>query len=95
MVNSAASKYGYASDDILNDVIASFGVIFQALGEIIGSLYAGFVADWVGIENAFVLAGAINFVFAVIFFLGTGMIGEVFCKKNKKSLLIVHDETEE
>ena len=95
MVKSAGIKYGYASDDILTDVISSFGVTFQAFGELSGALYAGFMADWLGIENTFVIAAAINFGFVVIFFFSTGMIGEVFCKKNKKSLLVVPDETKE
>ena len=95
MVKSATTKYGYANDDILNDVISSFGVIFGALGEITGSLYAGFAADLIGIENTFTYAGALNFIFAVVFFLGTDMIGEVLCKKHKKSLLVVPDKTQE
>lgn len=88
MIKSAEFSYGYINDDILTDVIASFKVLAAASGEIIGPLYAGFMSELVGIENACLLLAAISFAFAIVFALGTEMITDLFKKSRKNSLLL-------
>jgi MFS family permease len=83
MIKSATIQYGYPKDDILTDVISSFGVIAQALGQIAGFLYAGLFAEVIGIDNAFLGAAGFFLCVGVCFFLGTGAIGEVFCKRKE------------
>jgi hypothetical protein len=84
MVKSASERYGYANDDILIDVIAALGVVFQAIGEIIGALYGGIVADWAGIERTFVIAGGMSVAFGIWFAVGTDLVSDVVCgKKNE------------
>ena len=41
MIKSATISYGYANDDILNDVVSTFTVVATAVGEILGPLFAG------------------------------------------------------
>ena len=87
MVKSATTSYGYANDDILNDLISTFVVIATAIGEILGPLFAGFISDWAGIENACTLAGLFYFTICITFVIGTGLLTNCF-RKHKKSQLL-------
>ena len=88
MIKSATISYGYANDDILNDVVSTFTVVATAVGEILGPLFAGLISDWAGIENACTLAGLLFFTLCIAFVLATGLFTKGFVTHKKNQLLI-------
>lgn len=94
MIKVAEFEYEYTNDDILTDVLSSFCVFAGSFGEVIGPLYAGFVADLIGIENCCVLVGIASFIFAIVYAIGTGVFTD-YCKKDKykKSSLLINTKT--
>ena len=82
MLTASSSDYGYANDDILTDVISSACMIACGLGEILGPLFSGFVADIIGIQNACNIVALLSFILAFAFAVGTGAVCEWIRKKN-------------
>ena len=91
MLKSAVESYGYKEDDVLNDIISSFATFGGALGEIFGPLFVGIVSDFYGIETCCAIAGLINFVFAFVFFIGTGYLEKMICCKKKNIKVACED----
>ena len=83
MLKSAVECYGYQENDVLNDIISSFATFGGALGEIFGPLFVGIASDFLGVETSCAITALINFVFAFVFFFGTGYLEKVICCKKK------------
>ena len=81
MVKTATLNYGYANDDILNDAISTISSVFNAIGEIIGPLFGGFVTDYAGSHTSFNVAALMTFTFAIVFAVGTDTFYSLFEKK--------------
>jgi MFS family permease len=88
MVQSAIEEYGFHDDDYLMDTISSFSSLGCSFGEIIGPIFAGFITDFLGIENCCLIASAMGLVFAVVYFFGTGYAWSL-CRRSKDEALIV------
>ena len=86
MVKTATLTYGYENDDVLNDTISMFCVMFSAIGEIIGPLFVGFVTDFAGSEAAFNIASLMTFVFAIVFAVGTGVFNSCYEKQKQDQI---------
>jgi MFS family permease len=82
MLKSASEDYGYENDDILTDVISSFCVFSDFLGEIAGPIFAGVFADLIGFKSTCAIAGGINLLSGIIFAIGTG--ASSFFQERKK-----------
>lgn len=91
-MKSACLDYGYNDDDILIDVISSFSVIGCGVGEILGSLYSGFLAEIIGIENCCTIIAIASLIFAMVFAIGTGVVSEWFEKKPIKNEIFINSE---
>ena len=86
MVKTATLNYGYANDDILNDAISTISSVFNAIGEIIGPLFGGFVTDYAGSHTSFNVAALMTFMFAIVFAVGTDTFYSLFEKKQSISI---------
>ena len=81
MLTASSSDYRYENDDILNDGISSACMIACGLGEILGPLFSGFVADIIGIQNASNIVALLSFTLAFAFAVGTGAAFDWFRKR--------------
>ena len=81
MLKTATLTYGYANDDVLNDTVSMFGIMFCSIGEIMGPLFGGFVTDNAGSDAAFNVAALMTFTFAIVFAVGTDTFYSLFEKK--------------
>lgn len=86
MVKSASEEYGYVNDDILIDALSSLSNMACNIGEIIGPLFTGVVADVIGLENTGVIVALSCFVYGIIYFFGSGLLG-FYTQKNKQIAL--------
>ena len=83
MIKSAVECYGYEDEDVLNDVISSFATFGGSIGRVLGPICAGTLSFFLGIETSCAIIALFIFVFAVIFFLGTGYTEKFTCCKKK------------
>ncbi|OMJ91453.1 hypothetical protein SteCoe_6040 [Stentor coeruleus] len=74
MQKSIVIDYGYARDDIIDDHICSYAVTFNAFGEIIGPIYAGFVSDFLGIEVCCAIASGATGIYFLAYIVGSGIL---------------------
>ena len=81
MLKTATLTYGYANDDVLNDTVSMFGIMFCSIGEIMGPLFGGFVTDNAGSDAAFNVAALMTFAFAIVFAVGSETFNTFFDKK--------------
>ena len=91
MMKTAIYDYEYKNDDILNDVISSFGVMACSAGEIIGPLYSGLFSHIFGIGGCCVIASGLSFFLVFVFVFGTGLVSGF---RKKSDLLISMDTVE-
>lgn len=88
LIRSASEDYGYAHDDILVDALSGLSNIACDVGEIIGPIFAGVMADIIGMENTGVIVAFSCFAYAGVYLIGSGLIGKLRKKRKDK----VNDE---
>ena len=83
MIKTATKNYGFSKDDVLDDTISMFCVIFNSLGEIFGPLFVGFLSDYAGIQTACNVAALLTFWLCIVFVFGTGAFFDIFARNQK------------
>ena len=87
MIDRSVNEFGYHDDDILVDTISSFSSMACSLGEILGPLFADFITQYYGIEYCCILASGLSLVFGIVFWIGTGLVGDMY--KSIKSVCLI------
>lgn len=90
MQKSIVDDYGYTRDDIIDDYICSYAVTFNAIGEVIGPIYAGLVSSFLDIETCCAIACGATGLYFLAYVFGSGVFCD-FLKRRREEVIPTQD----
>lgn len=84
MISVAASNK-YEIDDNLLDKIAIISTMSANMGEIIGPIFSGVIADTIGLQSSCAVIGIATLAYGVLYFFGSGFASTLHSTKKQKS----------
>lgn len=88
MLKNANKIYKFEIDDVLTDTLAGLSNMSCNLGEILGPVVSGVLIDFVGFEMTGNIVAVLSIMYAVVYFLFSGLIMESRKVKTHNAKLI-------